>query len=409
MKRANSQDNARAQETTNLNGLAKIMRLAFHGDDLSNLTSQLATRIGLNSRDSAAMMDLSVVLQLNAKPDEAIELQSEALLRHQYFELNSNPKDPDLKLLAIMGPGEVMANTPIDFLVENSDIALSFLYVGEGLPIPSQIPDHDVAFVAVCESDRSQFLLSHLSEIMAHWPRPFINMPARIAQLSRDVVSARLSSTNGIVTSDARRLSRAELKNTTTIGAICVPVIARPVDSHAGQGLAKLENRMQTLEYLEAQDNDEFYVAPFIDYRSRDGMYRKYRIVIIDGKPFAAHMAISKHWMVHYLNADMLLNEKNRDTEAGFMFDFNLDFATKHRTALQEIDNRIGLDYYSIDCAETLEGKLIVFELDSGAVVHSMDSIELFPYKAPQMQMVFAAFQQMLRRRAGGSIDRIAA
>ena len=408
MKRTDSQD-ACAKDTTTLNGLAKIMRLAFHGDDLSNITSQLATRIGLNSLDAAAMMDLSIVFQLNAKRNEAIELQYEALLRRQYYELKSNPKNPALRLLAIMAPGEVMANTPLDFLVENSDIALSFLYVGEGLPVPSQIPDHDIAFVAVCESDRSQILLAHLSEIMEHWPRPFINDPSRIAQLSRDLVSERLSSTNGIATSDARRLSRADLMNAATTGALCVPLIARPVDSHAGQGLSKLESRMQTLEYLETQDSDAFYVAPFIDYRSRDGMYRKYRIVIIDGKPFAAHMAISQHWMVHYLNADMLLNEENRNTEAEFMLDFDMDFATKHRTALDEINNRVGLDYYSIDCAESLDGKLIVFELDSGAVVHSMDSIELFPYKAPQMQLVFAAFQQMLRRRAEGSLDRIAA
>lgn len=408
MNRSNSRDTCE-KETTTINGLAKIMRLAFHGDDLSNITSQLATRISFDSLDAAAMMDLSIVFQLNAKPNEAIELQSEALLQCQYYELKSNPKNPALRLLAIMAPGEVMANTPLDFLVENSNIALSFLYVGEGLPVPSKIPDHDIAFVAVCESDRSQFLLTHLSKIMEHWPRPFINEPSRIALLSRNLVTERLSSTDGIATSDARRLSRADLINAATTGAICVPVIARPVDSHAGQGLSKLENRMQILEYLETQESDEFYVAPFIDYRSLDGMYRKYRIVIIDGKPFAAHMAISQHWMVHYLNADMMLNEKNRNTEAGFMLDFDMEFAIKHRTALHEINNRIGLDYYSIDCAETLDGKLIVFELDSGAVVHSMDSIELFPYKAPQMQLVFAAFQQMLRRRAEGSHDRIAA
>ena len=405
MLKTKAQCTALAQDTTILEGLANIMRLAFNGDNLSDITSQLTSRIALNSLDSAAMMDLSVVLQLNAKPELAIELQSEALLQDQYFELKSNPTNPALKLLAIMGPGEVMANTPIDFLVENTDIALSYLYVGEGLPVPSQIPDHDVAFVAVCESDRSRGLLTHLHEIMEHWPRPFINKPSSIAMLSRNLVSERLSSTIGIVTSEARRLNRVEIRSTVNTRTDCFPLIARPVNSHAGHGLAKLENQVEAMEYLESQDSDEYFVAPFIDYRSQDGMYRKYRIVIIDGKPFAAHMAISQHWMVHYLNADMLLNERNRNTEAEFMLNFDLDFATKHRTALQEIDNRIGLDYYSIDCAETPDGKLIVFEVDSGAVVHSMDSNELFPYKAPQMQLVFDAFQQMLRRKARGSLE----
>jgi len=34
-----------------------------------------------------------------------------------------------------MGPGEVMANTPIEFLIEESDISLTYLYLGEGLRI----------------------------------------------------------------------------------------------------------------------------------------------------------------------------------------------------------------------------------------------------------------------------------
>ena len=112
------------------------MRLAFNGDNLSNITSQLASRIAVNSRDSEAMMDLSVVLQLSARPELAIELQTEALKQQQLYALENNPDNPALRLLAIMGPGEVMANTPIDFLVEDSDIALSYLYLGEGLPVP---------------------------------------------------------------------------------------------------------------------------------------------------------------------------------------------------------------------------------------------------------------------------------
>lgn len=389
-----------SHKTQGLIGLAKIMRLAFNGVDLSNITLQLKKRIEVNSHDSAAMMDLSIVLQLSARQELASELQSEALKQHQFYGLETNPDNPALKLLAIMGPGEVMANTPIEFLVQDSDIALSFLYLGEGLPVPSQIPDHDVAFVAVCESDRSQFLLTQLIEIMRHWPMPFINMPSHIAQLSRDKVSEKLASASGIVTSQARRVSRLVTINLINTGSDCFPMIARPVNSHAGHGLAKLDDSVQVSEYLNSHDSDEFFIAPFIDYRSDDDLYRKYRVAVIDGVPFAVHMAISQHWMVHYLNADMLQSQKNRDSEAKFISDFDTDFAAKHRVALQEIDRRMGLDYYSIDCANTPDGKLLVFELDSGAVVHSMDPAELFPYKAPQMKLVFEAFQQMLRRKA---------
>ena len=384
----------------NMHGMASIMRLAFQGDNLSGISDALLKRIEVDATDYAAMMDLSLVLQLNGKPAMATELQKEALRHQQSYCLLSSPAKPSLRLLAIMGPGEVMANTPIDFLVEDTDIALSFLYLGEGLPVPDEIPEHDVAFVAVCESDENQFLLEHLSEIMLHWPRPFINHPARIARLSRDTVSEQLVGAFATVASDAHRISREQAKELGRLRPEPFPLIARPVHSHAGIGLAKLEHRLQAVEYLESQPDEEFFIAPFIDYRSSDGVFRKYRIVVIDGKPFAAHMALSQHWMVHYLNADMLGNEANRNTEARFMQEFDETFAVKHEAALRQIDATFGLDYYSIDCAETPDGKLLVFELDSGAVVHSMDPVELFPYKAPQMHRVFEAFQRMLRQRA---------
>jgi hypothetical protein len=64
----------------------------------------------------------------------------------------------------------------------------------------------------------------------------------------------------------------------------------------------------------------------------------------------------------------------------------------------------LGFDYYSIDCAETRDGRLLVFEADSAAIVHLMDPAEMFPYKQPQMRKVFAAFEAMLRRRAGALV-----
>ena len=395
-------------DSRTLLGLAKIMRFAFKGDNLAQLTSQLVSRIQTNPNDAAALLDLSVVLQLNAQPQLALELQEEALKQRQLFRLDSNPDSASVRLLAIMGPGEVMANTPIEFLVEGANVALELLYLGEGIPAPSQIPDHDVAFVAVCESDQSQPLLQQLDAVMLHWPRPYINKPAQIARLSRDTVSREMLCGAGLVASNACRLSRSDFGDLATQGKE-FPMIARPVNSHAGHGLAKLDKPSDLSNYLNTQPEVEFFIAPFIDYRSDDGWFRKYRVVVIDGRPFASHMAISQNWMVHYLNADMVRNEKNRAEEALFMATFETGFALKHCAALHEIDSRVGLEYYSMDCAETKDGRLIVFEIDSGAVVHSMDPIDIFPYKAPQMERVFAAFQQMLARRINRSTNQRAA
>jgi hypothetical protein len=181
-------------ESNRLLGLAHIMRLAFVGDPLTEITSQLVKRIEANAEDASALLDMSVVFQLNSQRQLSLELQMEALRLQQVFHLRSNPQNPAIKLLAIMGPGEVMANTPIEFLVEDSDVALSYLYLGQGLAVPSEIPDHDLAFVAVCESDQNQALLGQLDEVMRYWPKPYINSPSRIANLSRNQVSTSATS-----------------------------------------------------------------------------------------------------------------------------------------------------------------------------------------------------------------------
>ncbi|MFI4941187.1 MAG: RimK family alpha-L-glutamate ligase, partial [Burkholderiales bacterium] len=115
-------------------------------------------------------------------------------------------------------------------------------------------------------------------------------------------------------------------------------------------------------------------------------------------------MAISEHWMIHYLNAHMSASREKRDEEARFMECFDTVFAARHRDALQAINQRAGLDYLVVDCAESADGRLLVFEIDSAAVVHAMDSAELFPYKQAQAQKVFDAFHALLEKtvaRAG--------
>ncbi len=84
------------------------------------------------------------------------------------------------------------------------------------------------------------------------------------------------------------------------------------------------------------------------------------------------------------------------------MADFDDDFAVRHAKALHAIGNLAGLEYLPVLITdETRDGKLLVFESGTNMIVHSMDSPELFPYKKPQMDKVFRAFQAMLQKRSG--------
>jgi len=253
-------------------------------------------------------------------------------------------------------------------------------------------------------------VLRALTPALAQWPRPLLNADAdKIGQLTRDGACALLEGAPEILAPHAARLSRdalvaldeGRLALETILPGAAFPVIARPIGSHAGGGLLKLDAPAAIASYLAQQAEPEFYVSPFVDYAGPDGLYRKHRIVVIEGKPFICHMAVSPRWMVHYLNADMLDNPVNRLEEAQFMATFDDSFAPRHAAAFAALHQRLGLDYFGIDSAELPDGRLLVFEVDVAMIVHDMDPPDLFPYKKPQMKKVFDAFQAMVRRRAG--------
>jgi hypothetical protein len=397
-----------AAESTRVLGLGHIAPLAFAGHDLAPLKTRLLDRVSRNGRDTNALMDLSTVLQLMGHRALGLSMQSLALSMEPLYHLGAAPAEAAVRLLAIVAPGDLAQNNTIELLLEGSNVSLDFLYVAPGVPLPLCVPDHDVAMVAICESDQTRPLLESVAAFLKDWPRPVVCAPAAIARLSRDGASALLRGVPGVVMPQTVRvlrasldaLARGELALEALLPAATYPVIVRPVDSQKGHGLAKLDGPEAIAEYLNRNADPCFYLAPYVEYRSADGGYRKYRILFIDGRPYVCHMAISARWVVHYMNAGMVENPYKRAEEARCFATFDDDFCRHHAAALKEIARRLELEYVGIDCGETAQGELLIFEADSGMTVHAMDPVDLFPYKQPQMRKVFAAFREMLVRRA---------
>jgi hypothetical protein len=390
-------------------GLAALAKMAFRGADLGPIARSLIDRCQRDAGDAAALMDLSIIELFQGREHSRAQLQAQALMLSRSYRHAPTLGAPDaLRALALAAPGDLMANTPIEFLLENADIILDVLYLVPGVPLPEIVPQHDIAFVVIAEGEANKSALEILAQRLETWPRPVLNAPDRISLLTRDGAWTLLASVPGAYMPVNARIERASLAafavGKVHSGAIpkdCrFPVIVRPVGSHAGEGLKKLDDRAAILAYLAEYSQAEFFISPFVDYRGPDGLFRKYRVALIDGRPYACHMAISSHWMIHYLNADMINNPQNRAEEAKFMEDFDDAFGARHQSALRETARRSGLDYLVMDCGETREGELLIFEVGNAMIVHAMDPEDIFPYKSRQMKKLFAAFQAMLRDRA---------
>lgn len=379
-------------------GLARLARQVENRADLATLIETLGARLAADPEDMGALLDTSMLLQLKGKRGDGLELQAQALSRQHLFE-TVHGDGTGLRVLALSAPGDFTANTPIDFLLEGSNMRVITAYadpVGTSQPI---VPDHDVALLAIGESPANAAMLNALIGPCAAWPRPIVNgQPERIAGLQRDAVAQTFAGEAAILAPETRRMTREQVE----ASDLPYPVTIRPTGTQAGAGLALLCAREDLTAYLEDYGDPAFYVADFIDYAGADGLFRKQRIVFIDRVPYISHLAVSEDWIVHYMSAGMAENALRRQEEAAFMASFDTGFARRHAAAFALLCDRIGLDYFGIDCGETRDGRLLLFEVDVAMIVHALEDGPHYAYKKAPMARLFAAFAGLLERRMAG-------
>jgi hypothetical protein len=412
--------------------------------------AELSAKLLNGTASAGEGLDLSLIGQLLGYKDAGLAVQREVLASHRLFRLPCASKTPRLRVLALAAATDMGSNTPIEFLLEDSDIELMVLYVIGTAGLPAPLPDHDIAIVIASDSDDCRDALAKIGAVAPRWPRPLLNPPQRVGNLDRDKLYRLLDGIEGLTIPATIGTAREQLAEAARSAAalepfpfrlnrngalvscfdafslrepvstslenalaaiasgLAFPVIVRPRGSHAGVGLARIDDALAMQRYLDESEARAFFVSPFVDYSSADGLFRKYRVVFVDGKPYACHMAIADRWDIWYLNAGMSGDASKRLEEATFMSTFDIAFGRRHRTALAAMATRLGLDYFLVDCAETRDGALLIFEADNTAVVHNMDPPGIFPYKPSQMRKIFDAFAAMLERRVAETRERAA-
>jgi len=103
--------------------------------------------------------------------------------------------------------------------------------------------------------------------------------------------------------------------------------------------------------------------------------------------------------MVHYYNAGMREDAARRAEEARFLGDLGSAFDPGLQDALRRLGAAIGLDYFGIDCTVTPDRRLLVFEVETGMIVHNLDPVDVYPYKPAAFRRIAGALEAMLSRR----------
>jgi len=92
--------------------------------ELPGLIAQMFASVA----DANLFMSQSQLFSVVGNPEFALEMQARALQMRTVYRI-AGTKKPSIRLLALMGAGEPSVNTPLDYLLENSDIRLDLLYI----------------------------------------------------------------------------------------------------------------------------------------------------------------------------------------------------------------------------------------------------------------------------------------
>jgi hypothetical protein len=217
----------------------------------------------------------------------------------------------------------------------------------------NHIGDPDICSVAVKQAE----------QLMSKVDRPCFNHPRAVARSTRDEVSRILEGVRGLKVPRTIRIPErdpAEVEQILRRAEFRYPVLVRLAGSHLGANLVRIDSadELGAIQRLGGGDYASFYVTEFCDFRSPDGRYRKFRVVLVGEEIILRHCIIAERWLIHR-------NDRAADTEAeerAAFARFDREWKIRLAPVFREIGGRLGLDYFGIDCNINDAGCILLFE-----------------------------------------------
>ena len=270
-----------------------------------------------------------------------------------------------LKLMSAAG-----GNIPLDEVLTPFRFEVTGLIVefAEQLPPADR---YDTVVNAIGDADRCKPGLEAAGALLRGTSRRVLNPPERVVTTGRDVLSERLGGLEGGVrTPRVRNLPRALFHQRLAAATLAAegwrcPLLLRALGYHSGHHFTRVEGFGDVDAARQALPGEHLLAIEWLDGRGADGLFRKYRAMLIGGEVFPLHLAIARQWKVHYFSSDMAVSEAHQAEELRYLADAEAVIGPRAIAALQRIAEVLGLDYAGIDFALDAEGMVLVFEANA--------------------------------------------
>jgi hypothetical protein len=309
-------------------------------------------------------------------------------------------KPPVPLLLLVSASG---GNIPTASFLDNR-VFLSSVCVAEFYDPSVRLPPHELIFNTIGDADLCRPALEAAFRVLAHTTAPVLNHPSAVLDTGRLANARRLSVLPGVITPRMIELPRAilaapEAAHTLSAQGFAFPLLLRAPGFHTGRNFFLAESAAGLSAAAEELPGDNVLIIEYLNARGGDGKARKYRVMIIDGHIYPLHLAVSRHWKVHYFTADMADHPEHRMEDAAFLNDMAAVLGPAMK-ALARIRDALDLDYGGIDFGLNEAGEVLLFEANATMVVNPPDGDDRWTYRRPAVKTILDAVHTMIVGRA---------
>jgi len=198
---------------------------------------------------------------------------------------------------------------------------------------------------------------------------PFFNIPSHVMRTTRDNISRLLQGIDKLHVPKTVRIqpkTPSEIHEIIKKEGLMYPVIFRQAGDHGGISTIRVDDEAEQF-YAFALDGRDYYLTQYVEY-VEDGLYKKYRLIVIDGEVYLRHLKISAGWMVHH-KSQIKNPEKLQKIVAKR---FASEIKPQIQQVISEIYRCLELDFFGVDCYIDQDMNLLVFEVNPsmGALFH---------------------------------------
>lgn len=378
------------------NRAAALKHLQRHDDALQSVGAALE----LDPQDADMLILRGNILMDCRRGAEAGETYRHAVAIRPFKTYKAAKATPDFQALFLFSP--FCSNTPYEDLIGNAGFESNVVLLMPGVhyDISALKKRADIVVNLVSDADRGQEMLDFAERFSLHFGRAVINLPRLVQGTDRLSITRLLQDVPGAIVPRMERWSRKRLQEASAAGndQPGFPLIVRTVGTHGGDAMELCTDAAELETFLKDGDDAEYYVSRYVDYRSPDGYFRKYRFMFVGHEVLPYHLAIGEDWKIHHATTGMSDCQWMQDEERDFLDHPERVFTPQAYGALRTIAERIRLDYFGIDCSLSADGRVIVFEANPSMLVHLNN--DSFPYKNEHVLRIKDAFEALLWRKA---------